>query len=88
MIVNRPAVAVGAGDEIIEMDRMRKMIAENMVMSKHVAPHVTSYVEADVTNLVMWRDKAKKELKNAMVKNWLLPPYLLRLWPRPLKISP
>lgn len=63
IIVNRPAVAVGAGDEIIEMDRMRKMIAENMVMSKHVAPHVTSYVEADVTNLVMWRDKAKKEFE-------------------------
>lgn len=63
VIVNRPAVSIGAGDEIIEMDRMRKMIAENMVMSKHVAPHVTSYVEADVTNLVMWRDKAKKEFE-------------------------
>lgn len=63
VIVNRPAVSVGAGDEVIEMDRMRKMIAENMVMSKHVAPHVTSYVEADVTNLVMWRDKAKKEFE-------------------------
>ncbi len=63
ILVSRPAVAVGAGDEIIEMDRMRKMIAENMVMSKHVAPHVTSYVEADVTNLVMWRDKAKKEFE-------------------------
>ena len=42
---------------------MRKIIAENMVMSKHVAPHVTSYVEADVTNLVLWRDKAKKEFE-------------------------
>ncbi|MEI6021353.1 MAG: dihydrolipoamide acetyltransferase family protein, partial [Bacteroidota bacterium] len=63
ILISRPAVAVGAGDEIIEMDRMRKMIAENMVMSKHVAPHVTSYVEADVTNMVMWRDKAKKEFE-------------------------
>jgi len=63
VIVNRPAVSVGAGDEIMEMDRMRKMIAENMVISKHVAPHVTSYVEADVTNLVIWRDKAKKEFE-------------------------
>lgn len=63
VIVNRPAVSVGAGDEIIEMDRMRKIIADNMVMSKHVSPHVTSYVEADVTNLVMWRDKAKKEFE-------------------------
>lgn len=63
VIVNRPAVAVGAGDEIIEMDRMRKIIADHMVMSKHVSPHVTSFVEADVTNLVIWRDKAKKEFE-------------------------
>lgn len=63
IIVNRPAVSVGAEDEVIEMDRMRKIIADNMVMSKHVAPHVTSYVEADVTNLVIWRDKAKKEFE-------------------------
>jgi 2-oxoglutarate dehydrogenase E2 component (dihydrolipoamide succinyltransferase) len=52
-------VTANPGDEIIEMDRMRKMIAENMVMSKHVSPHVTSYVEADVTNIVRWRDKVK-----------------------------
>ena len=63
IIVKRPAVSVGAGDEIIEMDRMRKIIADNMVISKHVSPHVTSYVEADVTNLVIWRDKAKKEFE-------------------------
>lgn len=63
MVINRPAVAVGAGDEIIEMDRMRKLISDHMVMSKHVSPHVTSFVEADVTNLVLWRDKAKKEFE-------------------------
>lgn len=63
VLVQRPAVSVGAGDEIIEMDRMRKLIADHMVMSKHVSPHVTSFVEADVTNLVMWRDKAKKEFE-------------------------
>jgi len=62
-VINRPAVAVGAGDEIIEMDRMRKLIADHMVMSKHVSPHVTSFVEADVTNLVIWREKAKKEFE-------------------------
>ena len=54
-----PKVTLMQGDEIIEMDRMRKIIAENMVMSKHVSPHVTSFVEADVTNMVKWRDKAK-----------------------------
>jgi 2-oxoglutarate dehydrogenase E2 component (dihydrolipoamide succinyltransferase) len=47
------------GDEIIEMDRMRKLIADHMVMSMHTSPHVTSFVEADVTNLVMWRDRHK-----------------------------
>ncbi|MEW6469402.1 MAG: dihydrolipoamide acetyltransferase family protein [Bacteroidota bacterium] len=56
---HKPAVSVSTGDEIIEMDRMRKLIADHMVMSKHTSPHVTSYVEADVTNLVLWRDKVK-----------------------------
>lgn len=50
-----------SGDEIIEMDRMRKMIAERMVESKRTAPHVTSFIEADVSNLVMWRNKVKHE---------------------------
>lgn len=54
-----PKVVPGPGDELIEMDRMRKLIAEHMVMSKHISPHVTSFVEADVTNLVLWRNKAK-----------------------------
>lgn len=49
------------GDEIVEMDRMRKLIADHMVMSKHTSPHVTSYVEADVTNLVMWRNRVKED---------------------------
>jgi 2-oxoglutarate dehydrogenase E2 component (dihydrolipoamide succinyltransferase) len=55
--------SVSAGDEIIEMDRMRKMIAERMVDSKRIAPHVTSFVEADVTNIVQWRNKVKGEFK-------------------------
>jgi 2-oxoglutarate dehydrogenase E2 component (dihydrolipoamide succinyltransferase) len=63
VVVNKPVVSVSAGDEIIEMDRMRKLIADHMVMSKHVSPHVTSFVEADVTNLVMWRDKIKKQFE-------------------------
>ena len=54
-----PPVPVGQHDEIIEMDRMRKLIADHMVMSKHVSPHVTSFVEADVTNIVLWRNKVK-----------------------------
>jgi 2-oxoglutarate dehydrogenase E2 component (dihydrolipoamide succinyltransferase) len=58
-----PAVSVSGGDEIIEMDRMRKLIADHMVMSKHTSPHVTSYVEADVTNLVLWRNKVKSSFE-------------------------
>lgn len=49
--------------EIIEMDRMRKLIADHMVRSKQTAPHVTSFSEADVTNLVMWREKVKKDFE-------------------------
>jgi len=49
--------------EIVEMDRMRKLIAEHMVMSKHTSPHVTSFVEADVTGMVMWREKMKGEFE-------------------------
>jgi 2-oxoglutarate dehydrogenase E2 component (dihydrolipoamide succinyltransferase) len=62
-VMNKPAVSLMAGDEIIEMDRMRKLIADHMVMSKHVSPHVTSFVEADVTNMVLWRDKIKSQFE-------------------------
>ncbi|MGF7080505.1 dihydrolipoamide acetyltransferase family protein [Mucilaginibacter sp. UYCu711] len=50
-------------DEIIEMDRMRRLIADHMVMSKHTSPHVTSFVEADVTSLVLWREKIKNSFE-------------------------
>jgi len=53
-------VSIGAEDQIIEMGRVRKLIADHMVMSKQVAPHVTSVVEADVTELVLWRIKNKE----------------------------
>ena len=55
-----PSASVPSGNvEIIEMDRMRKLIADHMVRSKATSPHVTSFTEADVTNLVKWRDKVK-----------------------------
>lgn len=53
----------GENVEIIEMDRMRKLIAKHMVDSKHTSPHVTSFAEADVTNMVLWREKVKKEFE-------------------------
>jgi 2-oxoglutarate dehydrogenase E2 component (dihydrolipoamide succinyltransferase) len=57
--VDAPAVVAGTGDEIFEMDRMRRLIADHMVMSKQVSPHVTSFIEVDVTNIVNWRNKVK-----------------------------
>jgi|LakMenEpi03Aug12_release.lakeMendotaPanAssembly.Ray.scaffolds.fasta_scaffold00956_31 2-oxoglutarate dehydrogenase E2 component (dihydrolipoamide succinyltransferase) len=50
-------------DHIVEMDRMRKMIADHMVYSKQTSPHVTSYIEVDVTNLVNWRDENKDKFQ-------------------------
>lgn len=58
-----PPVAAGQDDEVVEMDRMRKMIAEHMVRSKRTSPHVTSNVEVDVTNLFNWRNKNKKRFQ-------------------------
>jgi 2-oxoglutarate dehydrogenase E2 component (dihydrolipoamide succinyltransferase) len=58
---HKVSVSIGAEDTIVEMDRVRKMIADHMVTSKHVAPHVTSVVEADMTNMVLWRNKIKGE---------------------------
>jgi len=55
-----PAAVVGGSNvEIIEMDRMRKLIADHMVRSKATSPHVTSFTEADVTNIVKWRERVK-----------------------------
>ncbi|MBO9675540.1 MAG: 2-oxo acid dehydrogenase subunit E2 [Sphingobacteriaceae bacterium] len=55
--------SVSGADEIMEMDRMRKLIADHMVMSKATSPHVTSFVEADVTNMVLWRNKVKNSFE-------------------------
>jgi 2-oxoglutarate dehydrogenase E2 component (dihydrolipoamide succinyltransferase) len=57
------ATSVSGADEVIEMDRMRRLIADHMVMSKQTSPHVTSFVEADVTNLVLWREKVKSSFE-------------------------
>lgn len=56
-------VSIGDNVEIIEMDRMRRLIADHMVQSKRTSPHVTSFVEADVTNIVHWRNAVKKSFE-------------------------
>jgi 2-oxoglutarate dehydrogenase E2 component (dihydrolipoamide succinyltransferase) len=56
-------VSYGGNVEIIEMDRMRKMISKHMTDSKHTSAHVTSFAECDVTNLVQWRERIKKDFE-------------------------
>ena len=58
-----PAKSYSGDVEIIQMDRMRKLISDHMVKSKHTSPHVTSFVEADLTNMVLWRNKVKSEFE-------------------------
>ncbi len=68
-ISSNVSVSVSGNVEIIEMDRMRKLIADHMVMSKQTSPHVTSFVEADVTNMVNWRNSIKGEFKKKHNEN-------------------
>jgi 2-oxoglutarate dehydrogenase E2 component (dihydrolipoamide succinyltransferase) len=58
-ILSKLSTSVSGADEIIEMDRMRKMIADHMLMSIQTSAHVSSFVEADVTNMVKWRERVK-----------------------------
>jgi len=75
--IKPPVINISEGDEIIEMDRMRKLIAEHMVMSTHVSPHVTSYVEADVTNIVNWRNKVKESYHKREGENLTFTPIFI-----------
>lgn len=61
--VQAPLSSLSGEVEIVEMDRMRRLIADHMVMSKHTSPHVTSFVEVDVTNIVQWRERVKGEFQ-------------------------
>lgn len=86
--IKEPIVVPNPGDEIIEMDRMRKIIAEHMVMSSHVSPHVTSYVEADVTNIVNWRNKTKKEFEKREGENLTFTPIFMEAIVKAIKDFP
>lgn len=82
------AVPPMPGDEIIEMDRMRKLISDHMVMSKHVSPHVTSFVEADVTNIWNWRNKVKGEFKKREGENMTFTPIFMEAVVKAIKDFP
>ncbi len=84
---SKPTV-IGSGDEVIEMDRVRKLIADHMVMSKRVSPHVTSFVEADVTNLVNWRNKIKDSFKKREGENITFTPIFIQAIAKAIKDFP
>ena len=88
--VSAPAIApiVSGQDEIIEMDRMRLMIADRMVESKRISPHVTSFVEADVTRIVKWRDKVKTEYERREGEKLTYTPIFIEALIRALKDYP
>ena len=83
-----PAINLNPGDELIEMDRMRKLIADHMVMSKATSPHVTSFVEADVTNLVNWRNKIKGGFKQREGENFTFTPIFIEAIVKAIKDFP
>ncbi|GHA53091.1 dihydrolipoamide acetyltransferase family protein [Pontibacter akesuensis] len=84
----KPAASYGGNVELIEMDRMRKMIADRMVDSKRISPHVTSFVEADVTNLVNWRNKWKNEYKKREGENLTFTPIFIDAIAKAIKDYP
>jgi len=77
-----------AGDEIIEMDRVRKLIADHMVMSKRTSPHVTSFIDADVTRVVNWRNSVKDKFLAAQGQKLTLTPIFLHAAARALQDFP
>lgn len=81
-------VVASGSDQIIEMDRMRKMIAERMVESKRIAPHVTSFVETDMTNSSVWRDKTKAKFKQDTGENITFTPLLIEAVVKAIKDFP
>lgn len=86
--INAPISIVSGEDQIIEMDRMRKLIADHMVMSKHVSPHVTSFVEADVTNIVNWRNKVKSKFFDSHGENITFTPIFIEAIVKAIKDFP
>lgn len=85
---SKPAPSVSGGQELIEMDRMRKMIAQRMVDSKRISPHVTSFVEADVTEIVNWRNKHKDGYKKREGENLTFTPIFIQAVARAIQDFP
>lgn len=84
----RAEMSISAQDEIIEMDRMRKMIAQRMVDSRRISAHVTSFVEADVTNIVLWRNKVKDQYKKKEGEGLTFTPFFVEAVAKAIKDFP
>ena len=84
----RRAEARSGGDEILEMDRMRTMIAQRMLDSKRISAHVTSFVEADVTNLVLWRERNKERYKQKEGESLTFTPFFVQAIAKAIKDFP
>lgn len=84
---NTPAIKSTAYD-IIEMDRMRRLIADHMVMSKHTSPHVTSFIEVDVTRLVNWRTRIKADFQKKYSQNITYTPVFVEVVVNAIKEYP
>lgn len=85
---NNIPVRIDPGDEVIEMDRMRRMIADRMTASVRISPHVTSFVEADLTNVVSWREKIKNEFLRREGEKFTLTPIFIEAVVRAIKDFP
>lgn len=86
--VPAPAVSVNGEDEIVEMDRMRKLIADHMVKSVQTSPHVTSFVEADVTRIVEWRNRNKAEFQAKTGEKLTFTPFFIEAVAKALRDFP
>ena len=83
-----PSPISQGNDQIIEMDRMRKMIAERMVESKRISAHVTSFVETDMTNIALWRERVKGQFKQETGENITFTPLLIEAVVKAIKDFP
>ena len=81
-------VSVNGGDEIVEMDRMRKLISKYMVESKQTSAHVQSFIEVDVTNIVKWRDKNKNAFEKREGEKLTFTPIFMEAVAKALKEFP
>src|SRR5690606_31536483 len=80
--------SVNGEDEIVEMDRMRKLISKYMVESKQTSAHVQSFIEVDVTNIVKWRDKVKNGFEKREGEKLTFTPIFMEVVAKALKDLP